>query len=893
MADPTILSAAGQTAAQAVDNVIPSRQPGAGVVSAAADTTLSAKELTALTQNSTLAEGQVQTFQVPTPVITVTERDEAGNAVKVEINDGTVYDNAAQKELSVKPVVTPTNRLHEYTDYTYRATLFLLTKEDHEKLSANPTSFNPKHALISSGGTFNQTSGLSVTVSLPGESSTVYDILRHPDFEEDFFIENIQIQTVVGLNARTKASNAIDISFDIIEPYGMTLLDRLLSACETTAKCPNYIEQPYLLQIDFLANVDEAKSVNGLPNIVIDQKRLAIRLIEVKIKPGPGGTEYKVRAIPYNHWAFSQTNSTLPINLAVEAATIGDFFDSKDNARKAIGDSIKANQERIESELQKWKDTFFEVVPTQAEIAAKRAELNLKVTYASTSFPAGFNEYTKSVSELGKLSNFPQTLISFQIDPLFESSPLVDGDVAVVNRDPLVDPENAGIGATTSSYVNPEYKTKQIYNIHAGTDVMTVIDRIMQASAYIKNQVLQAKQGIEEAAQQERETGTPSAKKMEDYKFIDWYKIVPQVKLLEFDAARNAYSKQIIFSVVPYKTANPYHPDFAKTKINKKKVVRSYQYLYTGKNEDVIAVDIDFNLAFYAQLTSYQDRKRRSGNNLTSNDPNVNNLQTRDNSTDRRQDIQLQYNVVGSEQRGTTGFDSGRSDKSQAVASMAKSLYTSSRGDMLNIRIRIVGDPAFIKQDDVYYNPASEDYKLFIGTVNPDGPPITLTGQILYDVEQVYVQFITKSAVDIDDLTGITNKQITLSNGRQTDATFSGAYKVLTVKSDFVRGKFEQTLDLVRMPNEFEESDTAATDASVMVVGSNPTAAAGSTETPTPPPPLADVTDTPQVLAALKEAGRSAAVNPVAAIPGAGTLGSTNFSALAAPLNINDTRFLG
>ena len=68
-----------------------------------------------------------------------------------------------------------------------------------------------------------------------------------------------------------------------------------------------------------------------------------------------------------------------------------------------------------------------------------------------------------------------------------------------------------------------------------------------------------------------------------------------------------------------------------------------------------------------------------------------------------------------------------------------------------------------------------------------------------------------KNAIDIDDSIGIQNKQEILSNGRKTDGSFSGIYKVLTVQSDFNRGQFTQTLDLIRMPDELPKASTAST----------------------------------------------------------------------------------
>jgi hypothetical protein len=48
-----------------------------------------------------------------------------------------------------------------------------------------------------------------------------------------------------------------------------------------------------------------------------------------------------------------------------------------------------------------------------------------------------------------------------------------------------------------------------------------------------------------------------------------------------------------------------------------------------------------------------------------------------------------------------------------------------------------------------------------------------------------------------------------LTNGRKTDGSFSGIYKVLTVQSEFSRGQFSQTLDLVRMPDELPKATPA------------------------------------------------------------------------------------
>lgn len=130
------------------------------------------------------------------------------------------------------------NRLHSYASYTYRLSLFLLSKEDYKTISDSPESFTPRNALISGAGK---------DVASTDSGS------RHPEFKDDFYFEDLRIQTMVGMNAGSKASNALDFNFTIVEPYGMTFLDRLLIATKGVGS-KNYTDMPYLLQIEFFGH---------------------------------------------------------------------------------------------------------------------------------------------------------------------------------------------------------------------------------------------------------------------------------------------------------------------------------------------------------------------------------------------------------------------------------------------------------------------------------------------------------------------------------------------------------------------------------------------------------------------------------------------------------------
>ena len=808
-------------------------------------------------------------------------------------------------ELRVPPIsgIALSNILHEYSSYTYRISLFFLEKDDYNSLAASPDLFTPKYALMSSGGGY---------ANKPGPDRKIGDTLvrgagRHPDFEEDFFIDNLSILTVVGLNSKTKATNAIDISFTITEPHGISLLDRLLSACETSGdKSMNYMEQPYLLEVDFLSSPGDPNSNNSkTQDNLIARKRIPIKFLELKINPGTGGTVYQIRAIPYNHVAFTMTVASVPVNFNIEASTVGEFFSVDSDAQDLVNgfeEQIAANKERVESELTKWKaeNTIIsggsQQEPTPSQIEAERTRLTKSISYDSKSFVGAYNEYMKEVSKQG-LSKNPPTLISFQIpDQSIRESPIVNKETAQ-SRDNTMAGTDRAVNAA-----DDQFKKKQVFPIHPGTSIIDIVDKIVQKSDYITTQISEFKKQSEEStadanysgATNENDRSGTSAKKI-DEKFLDlnWFKVIPQVVLSDFDFNRNAYSKVVLYTILPYITANQYHPSFPKSQIKQSAAVRTYDYWYTGKNMDIIKADIDFDSTYYTQLTTYRDQVKRSGANRQSSQEAVDITTAGTNRAIRAAILPVATEVSGHNAAAGT-MNSAEQPKDHIVADLKKSIYSSQRGDMLNIKLTIIGDPAYIKQDDVYYNPSSPDtYNKFLTNTEPNSArPIGDKGQILFDREQVYVKLNFKNVVDINDSIGIVNKQTKLKNGRDTNGTFTGMYKVLKVQSSFARGQFTQVLDLVRMTTYVDDfdalsvakSNTSATkktpDGQPDSVKNNAAADSGSAGGSNTPP----ATD-PKLIAA----GNGPATNDPAQSSGAGTPTESSQPSSAAPSNANDS----
>jgi len=135
--------------------------------------------------------------------------------------------------------------------------------------------------------------------------------------------------------------------------------------------------------------------------------------------------------------------------------------------------------------------------------------------------------------------------------------------------------------------------------------------------------------------------------------------------------------------------------------------------------------------------------------------------------------------------------------KGIAVSELYNSLYSSQRGDMINVRLKIVGDPRYIKQDELFFNPVNAP-KLGKELVSKNN-------SVIFDYEERYVNLIFFTPIDYDSETGLLAK-----DSKFLTSKFSGLYRILRVENTFQRGKFEQTLDLVRLFDQ--ESDASKTE---------------------------------------------------------------------------------
>ena len=626
------------------------------------------------------------------------------------------------------------NPLDGYANYTYGLSLHIVPKETYNGIAVGASYNAGSNVLIASAGRQGQ-AGFG----------------RHPQFAEDFYFDNLKCTTVIGHNSRTRATNVIDVNFTIIEPYGITLLDRLL-AVATEVGAQNWNQMPFMLQIDFFGNTDD-----GTPEPIVGHtKYIPIKLIACNIKASPRGSEYKFSAVPYNHVAVHDTLGTTPTMLEVVAGTVGDFFGVKGGGNS--GGSSGGDETGGESESDSDQEA--------QDADQGRAETEASEDGGSSggdsgeedrgSYAAALNNYQQQLVNLGHQS-LPD-IYSFEIDGEIAGAKLIENKNNNVKSSPMATTKNKqgmmrdGLSARLSGSSVEVTLDKQVIPVNAGTSIVDVINMVIRNSEYIIGQV-DLKDG---------DSGVGSAP-------IKFYKIVPRVILGEFDGKRKVYQKIITYKVKKstyYNTKFPGAPRGIPSSWQKE-----YHYIYTGKNNSILDFSIEFDTMFYTAMTA--NAKKLDRIPVTAKEAPKAEEEGGGNDGGKEVVIDsLQCKFVPNQTQVGPEAIGHNQPKNIIANDLYQSIMSNSRGDMINVKLKITGDPTLIKQDDMY------------GSLGSSVP---------MDAKEVFAKLTFKSPSDIQQDVGLYDFD------SYPNAAFSGIYKIILIDNLFERGQFTQTLDMIRL----------------------------------------------------------------------------------------------
>lgn len=712
---------------------------------------------------------------------------------------------ATTRDLNQLPLKNP---LMKYASYNYRLGLYALKDSELNDPDNTYRKDKPDVAILQTGGGLGE-----------NKVTTAYEIDGR---KVEFFIDNLEIETVIAPTANKGATNAVGFRFEVMEPYSMGLFLQALQIGALQAGHKNYTEAPFLLMVEFVGWDDNG----NIFTVPYGKKLLPFKLVGSGLEVAAGGSSYIVEGVAYNDTVLTDQVQRLPVDIEVSGRNIETMMQSgplslttalnKHLAKKAVDGKVQV------------ADQYFIVFPKKRATAGNISPIEELVKGANTRSESGQDI---TVTELGKqrtpeeyealwkaiTSKEESELTQEQYEFLDRQLKLVSqsrlGDQIVETQTGEANSSSLGLekvfdprsyGETQQPYGLADFtwdNEKGVWNRNSG---QLQIDPTLGTLKFTKGTRIQdvITEMILISEYGRKLTDSPA----DSMGMKDWFKIdtqLLQVSNAEVEDQIGRKPRIYVFRVLPYKVheAKFLGPTKDTSGVNKLKqqAIKQYDYIYSGKNDDILDLTLNMDNTFFKSISPGNYNKTSGQDSPTSDEERKEAIQT-----DRGvKKIGGNSGTIGdSDMQNTVSISAGAVSSDDAKIDIARRFneaIVSSDVDMITVEMTIWGDPYYIADSGVgNYN---ADTTVFMN-LNQDGT-------IDYQSGEVDVNLNFKTPIDYrdDGIMGFPSDTISVNN-------FSGLYQVITVQNQFSGGTFKQVLELVRRSNQTPEAISDSSDKS-------------------------------------------------------------------------------
>ena len=726
------------------------------------------------------------------------------------------------------------NELRNFASYNYVFTLGCLNNFEINFPDLTYRISDPSTVILKSGG------------GAGDGAATVYENAG----KVEYYIDDVEIDTIIGFNPQTKHSNATGISFKVTEPLSMGLFLQALQVASLRSGHKNYLMAPFVLSVEF-------KGYDGNGNAISapgTRRIFPLKLVNIDFEVTEGGSVYNVQAIPWHEQALTNQIQSIKTDVTITGRTVQELL-------QAGGQSLMQHINRREQEKKKngdvvTSDEFVILFPTKRDSATEglggsQEKVDSATTNPNSSggsevtaedkrriyesisgtenapIPADFDaELAKLLGIVGDRSKIGDSIRKFaeqdeNINEIGKSKlvkSFLDGGKQPFGRPKFVEVEGKpGVFSRGKVQISNNLRT---LTFKSGTNFQEMIEEIVILSEY----------------GQKIATTEPDANG-----FIPWFRVEADVYNIsdhEQMDQTGEYPKIYVYRVVPYKAhVSRYQPSTKSSpgiEMLKAQACKKYDYIYTGQNDDILEFDINFDAAFFTAITPFGGKNKagvknkdseqaanttdeadvRIANGDTSNLSSSGNVATRE----------RQANSSGG--RGSGGAGDLNSIKTSVARDFNDALVNSTV-DLVTARMTIWGDPYYIADSGM-------------GNYNaPETPLINITkdGTMDYQSSEVDIEINFRTPLDYGagnwmDFPGVATSPV---------GAFSGVYNVMTCTNSFSGGTFTQQLNLIRRRNQPGEDTKveATTEGNKVVEEKAKVSSAESTTTDSAPPEAA------------------------------------------------------
>lgn len=666
-----------------------------------------------------------------------------------------------------------TNILNKYRSYSYNFTLSAVRRSDVDSPKLYETS-SSEFTILKTGG--KTTTGFSEDVTgivrntyssvrMEGDSrsyigltgttnDTTYGSELVKSFNQqspgrfDMFIDNVEINTLMAPTNNTGATLATNIVFDVFEPYSINGFIESLHVAAVAAGYLSYSNASFLLKTDFVGYPDD-RDLKSPERVPLSTRYFLFRFSGIDVEVTERGTLYKCRGVPYHESALGQSNDVkTPIKMS--GSTVYDVLtDFMNNLSSQLAKSDKESRVGVVANS---SDRYFIKFPTR-----------------DTETDGGLN--FDEINEIGK-----SPIVEVQKDPQLFS--FINPDVSTYdNYDKTT---GARVSIEKVKY-NPTNSESQI-QFREGAKVHEIISSVIRDS-YIKDSL----QNLQK----------------DEYGFVNYFIIKTEIKNRdEIDMVSRKPFQDFTYIVLPYKVHITRIPGYSSQQIDTTKlkpmIARDYNYVYTGKNIDIINFKLSFNTLFFEALPKALANTDLPPGKDTAAKPDNTDYNMR---PDNRRIIEgseipvaeAKYDTTPTSVQSTGGNAAlPQDDPYLIIARNMHNAIIDSKASMISGDIEIIGDPFYLTYGNLHILSKN-------GGETKNGDADILYGDVLININ-------FRNPTDIAPL----SKGGTLYFD-ENKVSFSGIYRVTECYSSFKNGVFSQKLTILRIPGQIMDN-TKPTD---------------------------------------------------------------------------------
>jgi len=725
----------------------------------------------------------------PTTDSTATERSTPGPMKNETVAPGQLI-----------PGITPPpwpNELEPFASYNNIITLSILTQEEINDPIGTFRVTAPSINILRSGG---------------GVNKPQTAVEQFYNLNTEFFIDNLEMNNIITAKTSTGNTNVTNLTFEVQEPYSMGLFIETLRVAALKAGWESHIEAPYLLTLEF-PGWDENNN-SGVASY--STRMIPIKIIDIQFEVSASGSNYSVEAIAWNEQCLADNTQRAVTDIEIKGRTVSEILQSGLESLATVLNNRELTKE--ETGQTKFADQYVFMFPKPGELGKTPTAVKDDEGDSATIVeePAGvqdtqvlYQSIQGSSAELTNIDVF-EAYKTAQLGKVQGRSKLgeairgfaeTEENINTIGKKEIIEDwitqgahpfgkEGFAYDQEKDIYVrgNTELQLSddvRTFKFKMGTKVQDIIEEIILASSYAKE--------IDEKIKNPPADGK-----------IKWFKIETQCFILQNNEAlrlTGRYPRIFVYRVIEFQT----HVNIFKSPTSathgipqlKSECAKQYQYIYTGKNVDILDFEIRYNhayntpiLADKGQSTQRVDAagaviQTQDGKATTANDAGGSGQPAE--GAVRNEDI----TSTGTGDRGGSSYESPET----SVARMFNHTLLKSAVGLINIDLTVKGDPFYISDSGLgNYNAGDTSYT----NINSDGA-------MNYQNGEVHINVIFRTPIDYNTQTGT----MYFPENTKIVNAFSGIFRVNEVKNTISSNQFKQTLVLNRVMGQ-EETDPAS-----------------------------------------------------------------------------------